>query len=163
MSETLKNEYLHKAICILLPLLLGLLAPSFILLSIQVIVGGISPYSAIVDILGKQFASGHNLFLIALLGLIPFAILSAIMLWYAHVKEIPIKKSYFLCASGLIGIFSIMIPGHISVWYPLYGPGRMSSTAVIAFLFIPFYCTVTMIIGLITGRFISNKYMKSNS
>jgi len=48
---------------------------------------------------------------------------------------------------GLAGILALMIPAHVSVWSPLYTEERMSSTAVIAFFFIPFYCIVTMGIG----------------
>ena len=44
-----------------------------------------------------------------------------------------------------------MIPGHVSIWADLYGPGRPSSTAVLGFLFIPIFCLATMGIGMLAG------------
>jgi hypothetical protein len=49
-----------------------------------------------------------------------------------------------------------MVPAHVSVWYPLYGPGHVSSTAVIAFIFIPFYCLASLCVGLVVGWLISH-------
>lgn len=54
-----------------------------------------------------------------------------------------------------MGILLLMILGHVAVWYPLYGGGHMSSTAVIAFFFIPFYCIAAMAIGLLIGWAVS--------
>jgi hypothetical protein len=56
---------------------------------------------------------------------------------------------------GLLGILAFMIPAHVSVWYPLYGGGHMASTAVIAFVFIPFYCIATLALGLLAGWAVS--------
>jgi hypothetical protein len=55
----------------------------------------------------------------------------------------------------MIGIPSLMLPAHISVWYPLYGGGHMSSTAVIAFIIIPGYCMVTGAVGVLIGWLIT--------
>ena len=54
-----------------------------------------------------------------------------------------------------MGILVLMVFGHVAVWYPLYSEDHMSSTAVIAFFFIPFYCLGTMAIGLLIGWVIS--------
>lgn len=159
MNEIKTN---HKKICIALPIFIGLITPSLVLFAVQVFVGNIAPYSAVIDILKMQFASGHNLFLLALFGLIPFFTLSTILNHHFRNLNSNIKKVYTLCISGLIGILSLMIPGHVSVWYPLYGPGRMSSTAVIAFMFIPIYCLGTMAIGLLFGYLISKIFIKSS-
>lgn len=132
---------------------LGLILPSLIILCLEIFVGHISPLTSLADILRRQFAAGHNLFLIAAFGLIPFSALSAT----CFVASRWLSPSRLACVAlgGLLGILLLMIPAHVSVWYPLYGPGRMSSTAVIAFIFIPFYCLATLGIGLLLGWLVS--------
>src|SRR5437879_5466095 len=65
---------------VITPLAVGLLTPSIITFCLEIFVGRINPFSSVVDILRRQFAEGENLFLIALFGLIPFALLSVICL-----------------------------------------------------------------------------------
>ena len=145
MSTSTKQEVFWS----LLPLIIGLLVPSVIILCLEVFVGHINLLTAITDILLRQFAKGHNLFLLALFGLIPFALLS-VACRIASRRLSPFRLSC-LGVGGLLGILFHMVPAHISVWYPLYGGGHMSSTAVIAFVFIPFECLVPLIIGLLAG------------
>src|SRR5215831_6353061 len=55
-----------------------------------------------------------------------------------------------------IAITAFTAWGHAAVWWPLYFRGyRMSSTAVIAFLFIPFYALGALAVGLLVGYVIS--------
>jgi H+/Cl- antiporter ClcA len=70
-------------------------------------------------------------------------------------RRIKGKRLVCLFYGGLLGILILMILGHVAIWYPLYGGGHMSSTASIAFFFIPFYCIVSMGIGLFAGWLIS--------
>jgi len=123
------------------------------LLAVQTLVGGVPLGTAMADILKEQFAPGHNLFTLALIGLIPFVVLALTMRAYA--ANGTRRMCFAMCLSGLVGILALMIPAHVGVWYPLYGPGRMSSTAVIAFFFIPFYCIVTLFFGLLIGWLVS--------
>jgi hypothetical protein len=97
----------------------------------------------------RQFAEGENLFLLALFGLVPFVALSVVCRVAA--RRLSSVRLACLGTGGLLGILGLMVPAHVAVWYPRYGPGRMSSTAVIAFVFIPFYCLVTLFIGLLVG------------
>ena len=113
----------------------------------------VSEIPGAVHIWERQFAEGQNLFLLAAFGLIPFAALSAICAVAAS-RLTPIRLAC-LGVGGLLGIFALMVPGHFSVWYPLYGPGRASSTAVVAFIFIPFFCLVTLGVGLLAGWLVS--------
>ncbi len=131
-------------------LIVGFATSSLTLLAVQIFVGGIPLGTAYADIIFQQFATGHNLFIFALIGLIPFVALLMKMLSIS--KKYNARKCYALYLSGLIGILGFMIPSHVDVWYPLYGPGRMSSTAVVAFMFIPFWCIGTMLIGMFVGR-----------
>lgn len=132
--------------CLSLILVVGLVAPSLVILFLEITVGKIAPSASLRDIAHRQFAEGHNLFLLAVIGLIPFGALS-ILLRCLSSKLARLRFCFFsLC--GLVGILALMIPAHVSVWRPLYTDEVASSTAVIAFLFIPFYCTVTMGIGL---------------
>ena len=148
------NEHNRKRlIWVATPLAIGLLVPSLIIFLLEIFVGHISPSAAAVDILKRQFSEGDNLFLLAAFGLIPFAVLSATCAIAAGRLTPP--RLACLGIGGLIGILGLMVPGHIAVWYPLYDPGRMSSTAVLAFIFIPFYCLVTLLMGLLVGWLVS--------
>ena len=139
----------QRVIWIAVPLAIGLLVPSLVVFCLQVFVGHIPVSAAVADIMRGQFAEGENAFFGAVFGLIPFAALAAICVRGS--RTLTPARLACVGVGGLIGILALIIPGHVSVWYPLYGPGRMSSTAVLAFIFIPFYCVVTMIVGVIAG------------
>lgn len=134
---------------IVAPIVVGLATPSLVIFYLQLVVGNYTVAALLTDILSRQFAPGHNLFLLVLIGLIPFLLLSVILFFYA--KRHTRSELVALLLAGLAGILLLMVPAHYSVWYPLYGPGRISSTAVIAFLVIPVYCIASMLIGLVAG------------
>jgi hypothetical protein len=137
----------------ILPLPVGLATPSAVIWWLELFVAHTSLASAIVDLAQRQFAKGENLFWLALFGLIPFALLSVISLIAA--RFVSRRRLACISAGGLVGILAFMVPAHASVWYPLYGGGHISSTAAIAFIFIPFYCIATLLIGLLVGLAIS--------
>ncbi len=137
----------------LLPIVVALVTPSLVIFCLAVFVGGISPIAAIQDIARRQFASGHNLFFLAAFGSIPFAVLIAIL--KVASTRLPPRRVSALLVGGLAGIIALMVTTHIMVWYPMYGPGHMSSTSAIAFLFIPFYCLPTMFVGLAIAWLVS--------
>jgi hypothetical protein len=141
-------------LCILIPLFIGIITPSLIVFVLEITIGHICPLVSLKQIAHRQFASGDNLFLLAIIGLIPFAILSSFLQGMRTKLTTTGLRCVMIC--GLIGILSFMIPSHISVWKPLYTHEHMSSTAVIAFLFIPIYCTTTMLVGLGIGFGISH-------
>jgi hypothetical protein len=143
----------HALYWSLAALLIGLITPSVIILCLAVFVGGISPMTAISDIIDRQFSEGNNLYLIALFGLIPFGIFS--IMCFGSFNQFSPSRLTCVAIGGLIGILALMIPAHISVWYPLYSHRHASSTGVIAFFFIPFYCIVTLYIGIFVGWLIS--------
>jgi hypothetical protein len=143
----------QRLIWVVTPLAIGLLVPSLVIFCLEVFVGRVSASAAATDVLQRQFSEGDNLFLLAAFGLIPFAALSVICAVAAARLTAP--RLACLGIGGLVGILGLMIPGHIAVWYPLYGPGYMSSTAVIAFLLIPFYCLGSLAIGLLIGWLVS--------
>lgn len=136
-----------------IPLMTGLVTPSLVIFYLEVFVGRTSPSAAMADILERQFSEGDNLFLIALLGLIPFAALSAVCAIAAS-RLSPARLACF-GTGGMIGILALMVPGHYFVRYPLYGPGNMSSTAVVAYFSIPIYCLISMALGLFAGWLVS--------
>lgn len=139
--------------CLSIILAVGLVTPSLVIFFLEITVGKIAPSASLRDIAYRQFAEGQNLFLLAVIGLIPFGAL-LILLRCLSSKLTRLRFCFFsLC--GLVGILALMIPAHVSVWRPLYTDEHASSTAVIAFLFIPFYCTVTMGIGLAIAALIS--------
>ncbi|MFQ5511078.1 MAG: hypothetical protein ACE5EO_04450 [Candidatus Krumholzibacteriia bacterium] len=137
----------------LIPIAIALVTPSLIIFCLEVFVGGGSPLAASADIARRQFAPGDNLFFLAALGFIPFAVLLALL--KVASTRMPPRRVYALLAGGLAGILALMVTTHVMVWYPMYGPGHMSSTSVIAFLFIPFYCIPTMFVGLAIAWLVS--------
>ena len=128
----MKANKKQRLIWVITPLVIGLVVPSLIIFYLEVFVGHIAPLVAAEDIMERQFSDGDNLFLLAAIGLIPFVALSAICADAA--SRLTPSRLACLGIGGLAGILSLMVPGHASVWYPLYGPGHVSSTAVIAFL-----------------------------
>jgi hypothetical protein len=134
-------------------LAVGQLTPSAVLFCLDVFVAHDSPLASIADILSKQFAEGHNFFLLGAFGLIPFFVLSIVLLITS--RRLTSYRLACVAVGGLIGILALMVPAHISVWYPLYVGEHMSSTAVIAFIFIPFYCIPPLAIGLLFGWMVS--------
>lgn len=143
----MKRRYLY------LPLAAGILTPSLIILFLQVLIAKMSPIKAVLDILHKQFAEGHNLFILMLWSFIPFGAL--ILLTY--VLEIKVQSKRLACIfwGGFIAVLGFTLYGHISVWYPLYANKDSSSTAAIAFLFIPIFCLFLLVVGSLIGWIVS--------
>ena len=140
---------------ILIPMPIGFIIPSLILFTLQVRKGGQSMSGAINDIASRQFAEGHNLFFLALWGLIPFLVLTLILLFKrAHSSP---KRIACLCVFGMLGILAIMVPVHWEVWAPLYEGKHMSSTSVVAFIPLPVFCLITMWIGIVIGKVASRQ------
>jgi len=138
------NKIMWKKI--LLILLTGMLLPSVIIFILEVTVGGLNPIESIQSVLSRQFSEGNNLFLLSLWGLVPFVALSIII--FIKTKQWTVKKVNYTILLGLFGILVIMIPMHWSVWEALYTNEHASSTGVIAFVFIPFFCLVSMFLFL---------------
>ena len=142
-----------KSVLLMVPIFVGFITPSLVIFGLEVIVGKIAPLKSIGNIIYRQFASGHNLFLLAVFGLIPFGLLMIIVFICSF--TVSWRRVCYLTTGGIVGILALMVPAHINIWYPLYGPGRMSSTAVIGFVFIPFYCIPAMLTGVGIGFGIS--------
>lgn len=154
MSHSLNRRFdAFRGCCLCVILIVGLITPSLVIFLLEITLGKIDPVASFKDIAFRQFAEGHNLFFLAVIGLIPFGALSIVMRCISSV--IPRLQFSLFSLFGLIGILALMIPAHVSVWRPLYTDEHMSSTAVIAFLFIPFYCLVTMAIGIGVASLIS--------
>ena len=146
---------------IFFPVVIGLLLPNLILLFVLIRVNGLPFSEAFYEILRRQFASGHNLFLLSLWTAVPFGILTLVL--KEHHKDENLKQLMCLCITGSIGISVIVIHGHWSVWYSIYGVERASSTSVIAFLFITIYSTGSGAIGYFLGSLISRWFKTSLS
>lgn len=136
-----------------LPLMVGLLLPSLVLFAVQVVVGGVAWSAALADVLARQFAPGHNLFLIAVLGLLPFVVLAVVSVIAA--RRLPARRLSCFMAGGLAAILAITVPGQVGVWAPFYGGGQISSTAPIAFVILPVFGVVALAVGLLGGWLIS--------
>jgi len=141
---------------LLIPVIVGVLTPSLIIILMQVFLGEYSLSEAVSDTISKQFEDGHNLFGLTLIGLVPFVLLSIMLFFFGRKHNT--KKVTIIMLCGLIAILVLMVPAHYSVWAPLYDDSNMSSTAVVAFLFIPFYCIISMLFGVLIGYGIIRDY-----
>lgn len=128
---------------LLAPLAVGLVTPSLVILYLEVSVGHVSLLAAASDILYQQLAEGHNLLLLALIGLIPFAVLSVTC--FAAARRLSPPRLACLGVGGLLGVLGLMVPGHVAIW------SSKPSTAVLGFIWIPLFCLVTLAIGLFAG------------
>lgn len=140
-----------KSFWVILPLVVGLIAPSLIILMLELFVGHIGPIE-IEDVAvlgGRQFNLGRILFGVTLFGLIPFVVLSSVC--FIQSKRITRTRLSCLGIGGLLGILFLMVPAHHSVWYPLCAGKHMRSTAFIVLFFTPFCCLFTLGIGLLLG------------
>ncbi len=149
----LKVNAMCLFVCCAFNLIIGFLIPSLVIYCLDVFVSENTPADALAETLRKQFAEGENIFLLAAIGLLPFIVLS-IACFIAAYRLNPAKLACFYLF-GFLGIVGFMIPSHIAVWYPHYSGGRMSSTSIISFIFIPFICVLTLGIGLLIGWYIS--------
>ncbi|MFZ1219283.1 MAG: hypothetical protein WAO00_08315 [Chthoniobacterales bacterium] len=134
---------------------IGLVTPGLVLLWLEVAVGGTGPLAAMADILSRQVSldGGDSLLLLNLVGLIPFAPLAGACFLFA-LRLTPARLAC-VAIGGLLGILGLMVPFHYAVWYPTYAHEHQSSTAVLAFLVIPFFCLPTLLIGLLVGWLVS--------
>lgn len=115
--------------------------------------GGKAFGSAVADVASREFAEGENIFLLSLIGLLPFACLSFFTFLMAQ-RTSP-RRLAFMAVGGLVGILAYMVPAHVAVWQPLYTGGHVSSTSALVFLFVPFYCVPVLVIGIIIGWVVS--------
>ncbi len=145
--RNMKRRYLY------LPLAAGILTPSLVIFILQVLIAKTSPLKSVLDILHKQFAEGHNLFLLMVWSFIPFGAL--ILLTYVLSRKIESKRLACIFWGGFIAVLGFTLWGHISVWYPLYSHKDASSTAVIAFVFIPIFCLFLLAAGSLIGWIVS--------
>lgn len=135
----------------LLPIFLGLVVTEDVVhFFVMREVGGLSvsqafhklfEYFSWISVFGYLFSTGFRI--------VPFALLAII----TGLLGRKIRRDFlsFTVIGGLLGIFLFYIPATASVWRPLYDGSRMSSTAVIAFLFIPFYTVPYMLAGMAGG------------
>jgi hypothetical protein len=143
----MKRQYFY------LPLVAGILTPSLVIFILEVFIAKMSPLKSILDILQRQFAEGQNLFMLMVISFIPFGAL-ILLTWVLNVK-VESKRLACIFWGGFIAVFGLTLAGHISVWYPLYAGKHMSSTAVVALVFIPIYCLFMLIVGSLIGWIVS--------
>lgn len=89
-----------------------------------------------------------SLFFFAFRG-VPF-FLTSVVCFFAALR---IRRHWLvgIIAGAWIGTLYFTIPAMMSVWRPLFTDERMSSTAVIAFVFIPFYSIPYTLGGIMVG------------
>jgi len=153
MFTTMTNVQRVKVACCIVPALVGLVTPPAVRFCVEVFAGGIAPMRSLGDMAHRYLDAGGGMALLVLLDLVPFVILVGVLATSWPV--LAPRRVYGLLVGGLIGVLAVMVPAHVGVWYPLYTGGPTSSTAVLAFLFIPWLCVPGMLAGLAVGWAVS--------
>jgi len=132
-----------------IPLIVGMTVPTLVVAGLESYWHHVRFWTALITTLTDDFFGGKNLWFATASGLMPFAILAVLLnILATRVRD---GGMCLILLMGLVCAVGLMIPAHISVWRPLYVGGRMSSTAVLAFLFIPIYSTMSLAIGSALG------------
>ena len=102
--------------------------------------------SIVSDAAAEMFAPGDNLFLVGAMNAVPFglaALLAEVAIALRPSWRKLIWASTVVLAAVMVGFTALVA---FSVWNPLFGPGRASSTAVIAFAVVPMMITFTLLV-----------------
>ena len=125
---------------------IGFITTPAIIFFLDILIGNINPLKSIPEIISRQFNDRDNLFLLTIYGLIPFMLHGAFCFWYGVVFSYRVLNCY--AVTGLLSILLCMIPMYALTWLPLYGYGKSSSTYVIVLMFIPWFCVLSLGLGL---------------
>jgi hypothetical protein len=101
------------------------------------------------------FAPGHNLFLLGLINAIPFVVFAFLTRWRYRLSAAEDAKTFRphkwgIAAAGFV-VFAMTLFIQLVVWMDVFNPQGGSSTAVIAFVFLPFYALALMPVGYLVG------------
>ncbi len=109
------------------------------------------------------FSSGHNLFLLGLINAIPFVVFAFLARWRYRLSAAEDVKTFLPHKWGVIfaglTVFAMTLFIQLVVWMDVFNPAGGSSTAVIAFVFLPFYALALMPVGYLVG-FLIGKWFK---
>jgi hypothetical protein len=110
------------------------------------------------------FAAGHNLFLLSVLNALPVVLFVLLARWRYRIGHPEDRAGFFphkigVVAAGL-AVFGISLFIHLVVWIDVFNPKSGSSTAVIAFVFLPFYALALMPVGYLVGWLIGKLIKK---
>ena len=101
------------------------------------------------------FASGHNLFLLGLINAIPFVVFAFLTRWRYRLSASEEPNSFRPHKWGVIfaglAVLAMTLFVQLVVWLDVFNPKGGSSTAVIAFVFLPFYALALMPVGYLAG------------
>lgn len=101
------------------------------------------------------FASGHNLFLLGLLNALPFVVFAFMTRWRYRMSAAEDPKTFLPHKLGVIfagtTVLALTLFIQLVVWMNVFSPKAGSSTAVIAFVFLPFYALALMPVGYFVG------------
>ena len=130
---TLRTE---RRLWILLPLVLGLVAPIIALVSI--------------DSSLHAFTTARGLFITLIVvstGILPFAALSAACIWIGQL--LPPWRVRCVALAGVTGILVVFVPGYIEIFT------STSSTAILGVFILAFECFISLVTGLLVGWAVS--------
>ncbi len=150
MAESPAARVLFRSI-----LAVGILLPPVIRVAAEVISGGKSLPTVIAALPSLLFAPGYNLFLLFALSAAPFVALAFFVRSRVRGLDQFFGKSRAARLGGVIGAivfcFVLTIGVQVDVWRGIYSVAPGSSTAVIAFFFLPVYALAAIGLGYLAG------------
>ena len=141
MKSNIKRRHIY------LPLFSGILSFYLVIFFLQVFIGNRSTLDLTLDIFFRHFKA---FLLVILISSIPF-VAQMLLIWIVSFKSRG-RRLESIFWGGFVSIFGPTLFGHYIVWNPLYTQDeRISSTAILAYIFIPLYCLLFLVIGSIIG------------
>ncbi len=136
-------------------IVLGLVLPWIIRIGVEIFYHPERTVSALVKFPALLFAKGHNLFLLGVLNVIPVIIFLLLTRWRYRIGQAEDPAAFFphkigIIAAGVV-VFGVGLLINLIVWMDVFRPAGGSSTAVIAFVFMPFYTLALMPVGYLVG------------
>jgi hypothetical protein len=149
VATTTPGRSLSQKVAVISPLIVSVLLYPAVVFFVQYVVGGVPVGEALRGIVGGQGGSWENLFIVWGFGAVPFVVLSS------RFRRGYTRATWCLTIGGLAGLLFILIPGYASMEASIYGPGRLSSTAGLGYVFAPIYALPALRVGLFIGWLVS--------
>ena len=143
-------------------LFIGFITTPAVIFFFELFVKNITIRDLVNQLLNGQFKEGDNIFLLSVYGLIPFALHSLFCHSFGEVFNNRVLNCYGLI--GIVSIMSCMVPMHFFAWIPVYRGDLVSSTSVLVFIVIPWFCVLSLGLGLCLSWAVTrHKYFKQHA
>ena len=145
---------------VVLILIIGFFTTPAVIVFLEIFINNVSIKESIIYLSNDQVNENGSLLILSAYGLIPF--LLHFLFCNSFGKVFNSKELNCYAMIGIVSILSCMIPMHIFAWLPTYQGGRISSTSGLIFMFIPWFCVLSLGLGLCLAWVVTRlQYFKS--